>query len=434
MLIEFKFSNYRSCRDENTLSMEATGLGTFKNCLIPYKTMKLLPTAAIYGKNGGGKSNVIRAFWLAVQFIRNAQRTQHANAPIPVRPFLLNDYSRTEPTAFEFIYVLEGVKYIYGFSATRTEVIEEYLYHAPHGQKALVFQRSRQNFMFRENAEKKKRELIAETVAPNQLFFSVACTMNEKSCIAAMRWFREYICFSQDYSDIPQQLLEYWEDPNMLRAISNYAENADLGIQRMQFDLKSQELNSQDQLPADMPEGLRHAVSQFMQALAAAPNEAEVELRMGEVQVTSFHKGVDYTGEEQEYPLQLADESEGTIRLMALAPAVERVLQTGGVLLVDELEQKMHPMLMEFLVNKFQAPSCNPNHAQLIFTTHNTTLLNCTLIRKDQVYFVDKDSKNSASVLYSIAEFSTPTAENVLKNYLVGKYGAIPDLEIEGAE
>ena len=114
MLIEFKFSNYRSFRDENTLSMEATGLGTFKNCLIPYKTMKLLPTAAIYGKNGGGKSNVIRAFWLAVQFIRNAQRTQHANAPIPVRPFLLNDYSRTEPTAFEFIYVLEGVKYIYG--------------------------------------------------------------------------------------------------------------------------------------------------------------------------------------------------------------------------------------------------------------------------------------------------------------------------------
>ena len=94
MLIEFKFSNYRSFRDETVLSMEATGLGTFKNCLIQEKSTKLLPGVAIYGKNGGGKSNVIRAFWLAVQFIKNAQRTQHEKAEIPVMPFGLNDYSK----------------------------------------------------------------------------------------------------------------------------------------------------------------------------------------------------------------------------------------------------------------------------------------------------------------------------------------------------
>ena len=105
MLIEFKFGNFRSFRDEAVLSMEAMGLGRLKNCLISYNSMKLIPSVAIYGRNGGGKSNVIRAFWLAVQFIKNAQRTQHENAKIPVKPFLLNDYSKDKPTFFEFTYV-----------------------------------------------------------------------------------------------------------------------------------------------------------------------------------------------------------------------------------------------------------------------------------------------------------------------------------------
>ena len=110
MLIEFRFKNYRSFRDDAVLSMEATGLGTFRNSLILYNGIKLLPGAVIYGKNGGGKSNVIRAFWLAAQFIRNAQKTQHEKASIPVVPFALNDYSATEPTEFEFIYTSEGIK------------------------------------------------------------------------------------------------------------------------------------------------------------------------------------------------------------------------------------------------------------------------------------------------------------------------------------
>ena len=139
MLIEFKFKNYRSFRDEATLSMEATGLGMFKNSLISYGSLNLLPSVAIYGKNGGGKSNVIRAFWLAVQFIKNAQRTQHENAKIPVIPFALNDYSTDEPTEFEFIYTLDGIKYWYSFSATKERVYKESLYHSPKGQRALVF-------------------------------------------------------------------------------------------------------------------------------------------------------------------------------------------------------------------------------------------------------------------------------------------------------
>lgn len=434
MLIEFKFGNFRSFRDEAVLSMEATGLSTFKNSLITYKNTKLLPSVVIYGKNGGGKSNVIRAFWLAVQFIRNAQRTQHEKASIPVKPFLLNDTAVNEPTSFEFTYVLDEVKYTYGFAATKNCVVREYLYHAPKGQKSMVFEREYQTFTFRENTEKRKRQLISEAVAPNQLYFAIACTMNEKACIAAMKWFRENLFFSRDYTDIPHQLLEYSEDTNMLNAISNYAKMADLGIKDMKFEIKSTELDESLTFPEEMPEGIKAALTTFMQALSDAPNSSETKLMMGEVDATSFHKGIGSDGTERLYPLKLSDESDGTRKLMAMAPGVERVLACGGVLLVDELEKEMHPMLFELIVSKFQSKTSNPNNAQLIFTTHNTELLNMELIRKDQIYFADKSRKDGSSSLYSISEFATPTTENVRKGYLMGKYGATPDIEIEEVE
>lgn len=433
MLIEFRFKNYRSFRDEAVLSMEATGLGTFKNSLIQFqKSTKLLPGIAIYGKNGGGKSNVIRAFWLAVQFIRNAQRTQHEKAEIPVKPFNLNDYSKNEPTEFDFIYTVDNIKYWYGFSATKEKISKEYLYHAPKGQKALIFSRDEQKFTFTE--EKQKRNMIGEMVAENQLFFSVACTMNDSSCINAMRWFRECIFFSRDYSDIPRQLLEYYEDKNMLKAISNYAKTADLGIEDMQFEFNSKEFNGESEFPEEVPEEIRAALTQFIHALSETSNNAEVRLKMGEVTAKASHQGENRDGKKALYSLDLSDESDGTRKLMALAPAIESALQTGGLLLVDELERELHTVLVNFIVSKFQSKTANPNGAQLIFTTHNTELMNMDLLRKDQLYFADKRENDGASELYSISDFATRTTDNIRKGYLIGKYGATPNIEIEEVE
>lgn len=431
MLIEFKFGNYRSFRDEAILSMEATGLGRLKSSLISYNSLNLLPAVAIYGKNGGGKSNVIRAFWLAVQFIKNAQRTQHEDAEIPVRPFLLNDYSKDTPTFFEFTYVLDNVKYIYGFSATKEKVFSEYLYHAPKGQKATVFARTNQKFTFTE--EKAKRKLISEAVAPNQLFFSVACTMNDAACVSAMKWFREYVFFSRDYTDIPKQLLSYSNDKNMLAAISDYAKAADLGIEKMEFEFKDEEIHDLETI-TDMPENMKSALSAFMQTLNENSSSSEISLQKSEVKATSYHKGVNKDGEKVSFALELSDESDGTRKLMSIAPAIESVLNKGGLVLVDELEKELHPMLVNYIVAKFQSKNANPNAAQLVFTTHNTELLNMELLRKDQLYFADKSRKDGASELYSISDFSTKTADNIRKGYLAGKYGAIPDIEIEEVE
>ena len=427
MLIEFKFYNYRSFKEEASLSMEALNGGNFKNSLINYKT-KLLPAVAIYGKNGGGKSNIIRAFWLAVQFIKNAQRTQHEKASIPVNPFLLDDESQNKPTGFEFTYTVDNIKYIYGFSATKQKICSEYLYYAPNGQKSMVFNRDMQNFEFRSNSEKKKRKLISEAVAANQLYFAVACTMNEQTCIKAMKWFREQVFFSRDYTDIPSQLIEYSENPNMLHAISEYAKKADLGIEDMQFEIKDIEISDADKLPDNIPDDIKISLEKFLKALSDAPNISEQKLKMGEVHATSFHKGINENGKQTLYKLQLSDESDGTRKLMALAPAIEHVLECGGVLLVDELEKEMHPMLVEFIVAKFQNPFTNSKNAQIIFTTHNTELLNMQLLRIDQIYFTDKSNKTGESTLYSVNDTDVL---NIRKSYLMGKYGATPNIEIE---
>ena len=432
MLIEFRFKNYRSFRDEAVLSMEAIGLGSFKNSLIQCNNMKLLPGVAIYGKNGGGKSNVIRAFWLGVQFIRNAQRMQHEKSTVPVVPFALNDYSVNEPTEFEFDYIIDGVKYWYSFAATKEKIVKESLYHAPKGQKAQVFVRNGQNFSFTE--DKAKRKLISETVAENQLFFSVACTMNDAVCVNAMRWFREDIFFSRDYTDIPRQLLEYYDDSNMLKAISDYAKTADFGIEEMQFEIENKEIRNDLEFPDDIPEGMRVALTSFIHALSETSNNSESKLKMSQVKAKSKHKGINAEGESELYSLELEDESDGTRKLMSIAPSIEAVLNKGGILLVDELERELHPMLVNYIVAKFQSKKSNPNSAQIIFTTHNTELMNLEIMRKDQIYFADKRRTDGSSELYSVTDFSTKTADNIRKGYLVGKYGATPNLEIEEVE
>ncbi len=432
MLVEFRFKNYRSFRDEAVLSMEAVGLSSFRNCLIEYNNMKLLPGVAIYGKNGGGKSNVIRAFWLGVQFIRNAQRMQHERSTVPVVPFTLNDYSLNEPTEFEFDYIVDGVKYWYSFAATREKIVREELFHAPKGQRAQVFVREGQKFSFTE--DRAKRKLISETVAQNQLFFSVACTMNDAICVRAMRWFREEIFFSRDYTDIPTQLLEYYNDSNMLKAISDYAKTADFGIDEMQFEIENKEMSENFDIPDEIPDGMKAALTSFIQILSQTSNNSESKLKMSQVKAKAKHKGINSNGEQGLFSLELGDESDGTRKLMSIAPAIESALNKGGVLLVDELERELHPMLVNFIIAKFQSKKSNPNGAQIIFTTHNTELMNLEFMRKDQIYFADKRRKDGSSELYSVTDFNTKTSDNIRKSYLVGKYGATPDVEIEEVE
>ena len=220
----------------------------------------------------------------------------------------------------------------------------------------------------------------------------------------------------------------------MLKAIASYAQAADLGIEDMQFEFNSKEINEELDLPDNVPEGIRAALTQFMRALSESSNQAEAKMKLGEVTATSLHTGIDKAGKHQQYKLELEDESDGTRKLMALTPAIESALRSGGVLLVDEIEKEMHPMLINYSIAKFQSKRTNTNGAQLIFTTHNTELMNMELLRKNQLYFADKNQADGSSELYSISDFNTRTTENIRKGYLAGKYGATPDIEIGEVE
>lgn len=355
MLIEFKFSNFRSFRDETCLSMRSVSPAKRGEGLLPCEPGNLLPAVAISGKNGEGKTNVIRAFAFAVQFICNAQRTQHESASIPVELFLLDDISQSAPASFEFTYILDGFKYIYGFATTKEKIEKEYLHQFPKGRKALVFCREGQEFTFRRSADRKKQRMICEVVAPNQLYFALACTLNEKVCASAMCWFRSYLVFSWDYNDPSKCLMKF---PNMLQTIKEDILAADIEIQDITFKISNDKLS-----------------------------------------VSAVHRGSNRNGEEQLYDLPLSLESEGVKRFIALVSAVEHTLGCGGVFLVDGLEEHLHPLLARFMLSKFQSLDSNPNHAQIIFTTHSTELLNSGLLQKGQIYVASKGKRDNSSTL-----------------------------------
>ena len=412
MLIEFSFSNYRSFREKNTLSLESLK-----------KKKGLLPLVAIYGKNGGGKSNLIRAFWLAVKFICNAQMTQGAGTPVPVDPFKLNDYSTETPTSFEFIYKYKGIKYIYGFSATKEKICEEYLYHYPKGFRAQVFKRTGQEFSFIQ--DKTFKQLISKAVAENQLYFSVANTMNESVCAEAMKFFTESIVFSREFEDLPGQIRLNYHNNNVLKSMKQYAQRADVGITDMKFEMKNTEIDVDDTIPEDAPPELSRALKSFVSALS---DNSQVKIQRNEIKARTYHTGISKNGEISQYELGLEDESDGTLRLMALAAAIDRTIDNGGIFVADELEKGLHPLLTEYIVNKFQNSEINKNHAQLIFTTHDTEIMRQHFLDADQFYFVDKDRQTGESELYSVDGLGKKNNADIRTGYLIGKFGGVPEL------
>lgn len=381
---------------------------------------------AIYGKNGGGKSNLIRAFWLAVKFICNAQMTQGAGVLVPVDPFKLNDYSTETPTSFEFIYKYKGIKYIYGFSATKEKICEEYLYHYPKGFRAQVFKRTGQEFSFIQ--DKAFKQLISKAVAENQLYFSVANTMNESVCAEAMKFFTESIVFSREFEDLPGQIRLNYHNNNVLKSMKQYAQRADVGITDMKFEMKNTEIDVDDTIPEDAPPELSRALKSFVSALS---DNSQVKIQRNEIKARTYHTGISKNGEISQYELGLEDESDGTLRLMALAAAIDRTIDNGGIFVADELEKGLHPLLTEYIVNKFQNSEINKNNAQLIFTTHDTEIMRQHFLDADQFYFVDKDRQTGESELYSVDGLGKKNNADIRTGYLIGKFGGVPELEDE---
>jgi hypothetical protein len=416
MLIEFRVENHRSLRNEQVLTMETGRAGT-DSAARPRDVAgySLLPVAALYGANASGKTNVLAALAFMRDSVVASHRSWAPDEGVPRDPFAWGSI-RTEPSCFETTLLVDDVRYQYGFVASDQAFLEEWLYAWPLGKRQVWFERDGAAFRFGDNL-KGENKLIEEVTRPNALFLSAAAQHRHEQLTPIYSWFRaiegirlpgrvfarawqvhtEIVVsrlLDQDIDPIQRPLFE--EDASvepMLGSFRNLLKTADIGI--VDLKLERGEANESHRRSTRRRFLLRHS-SEFPDAW-----------------------------------LPLDEESHGTQTLFRMAVPMLQVLQTGGILLVDELEASLHPAVAQQIVQRFNDPLINSHNAQLIFTTHDTNLLGTTLgepvLRRDQVWLTEKDGQG-VTVLYPLTDFKPRRAENLERGYLQGRYGAIPFL------
>lgn len=420
MLIEFRVGNYRSFRDLTTLSMIAAKLRS-KDAKLDQNNIfqipgapPLLTTAAIYGPNASGKSNLIRAFHFMRNFVLGSTRETRASGAIDVESFRLHTKTVDQPSHFEVVFVAGGKRYRYGFEATKERVEEEWLFYVPRTREARLFERWGDEIKLGPSF-KEGRGLIDKT-RPNALFLSVAAQFNGPIAQQVVQWFQHMGVISglQDIDIRVYTMRRFLDDPNATKEITALIKRLDLGI----VDLDVQETPvAREALPEGLPDAIRDAFAALMDAssmkLTVATSHPLYDEQGKRVAV------VDFDLDEHE--------SEGTKKLFALAGPLVDTLKNGHVLVVDELDARLHPLLTREIVSLFNSPRTNPKHAQLIFTTQDTNLLDNRFLRRDQIWFTEKD-RQGASHLYSLVEFKVRNDAAFEKDYVRGRYGAIPYL------
>ncbi|MCK4642513.1 ATP-binding protein [bacterium] len=413
MLIQFTVGNYLSFKDNATLSMVASNYRDNKEHVFPaLKDIKLLKSAAIYGANASGKSNLIKA----MQFFRDLISTSSLGSNesrLNVNNFKLAAETENKPSFFEIVFVIDKIIYRYGFEVTITEVTKEWLYYSRAEKEYLLFDRKKKNIKVNGNTFKEGLHLDDKTRV-NSLFLSVAAQFNGVISNKIMKWIKNFNVISGmgDFSLYTSKLLESGE---MKTGVVELLKTADLFIEDVQTQ---EEILEGNVLPANvrrrveiLPDGKLRAVK-----FNTSHKKYEDGKHIGQVELDMD-----------------TEESEGTRKFFSLSGPILDTLVNGKILVVDELDNSLHPLLLAHLVKLFNSKANNRN-AQCIFVAHDRTLLNQKNLRRDQIWFAEKD-KYQATKLFSLEEFNIRNDYNIEKNYLLGKFGGIPILnDIENIE
>lgn len=406
MLLQFSVENFMSIKDEATLYFSANAAKELPNNIINFKRKKFLRSVGIFGANAAGKSTVCRALLVAVNLIRQSNIRQVGQPLTGIIPFKFDNTTLDKPSVFKFLFVENGIKYYYAFIATSKEIISEVLYKYETSKPTLIFQRENiTEYKFSKQSERFLKSIKDRNTA-NKFFLATATNWNDPNTRDAFMWFSKRIDVVCDGNmDMLLNLNRYLQDEeHTLKKFSlNLLQEADIGI--TDFNVKA---SQQELIP---------------QPFLNVPSKVNV------VEIKTKHI-VDSNNQESPVELDLQEESNGTQVLFALAPMLEETFANGKVLCIDEIDTHLHPKLVELLISLFHNERLNTNGAQLIFTTHNLVALSLDLLRRDQLYFVQKDRKALSTELYSLAEFSVRKEENVRKAYLIGRFGAIPQISL----
>lgn len=431
MLIQLSIKNYRSFKDNSTLSLVATNYDKDtreeENIISDeqYK-LRLLKSAVVYGANAGGKSKFIEALIFMRQFILSSSKDSQKGEPIAVEPFRLNSETIKLGSEFEIIFTLQGERYRYGFEVNQGEIIAEWLFHKPKTKEIELFYRDYQDITTK---MPKANLLIKEgLIRNNALFLSVLAQFNDKTAESILEWFKKITAISglQEEGYL-HDTMQMTKDKVQKERILAFLKNADIGIDDFKLKKHSYEIKSIED--SVLPDDVKSAFDNISSYIKTTFKPETLE-RFSDV--ITFHKQYDENGNYQS-DIQFSlkdDESSGTRKFFALIGLILKTIDSGSVLFVDELDSKLHPNLVCKIVSFFNSKKLNPHNAQLIFNTHDTNLLSSGLFRRDQIWFTQKD-KYGATKLYSLADFKTDEVrknEAFEDNYIRGKYGAVPFL------
>ena len=427
MLIEFKVSNFRSIREEQTFSLVAANSDKeLPACVIERNLpglsgIRFLKGAAIYGANASGKSNVIESIHFLAEFVKNSATKLQPGDPTRTEPFKLDRDSTSKPSTFEITFVAERVRYLFGLSVTTKRVIEEYLVAYPKGAPQRwyhrKFNKATNTYKWAKSSTAfKDDKSLQDKTRENSLFLSVGPQFNHPQLTHVFNWFKNNLHFI-NYKGIeldPGFTADLIEKHSHYDQIINLLRSADIGI----TDAKIQEKKiSIDELKKIVPPPIFTIVKK-KQALKPGDIVKIMELNLA-------HKAKDIE------PIVLGfedEESAGTQRFFALIGPWIDILDNGYTVFIDEIETSLHPILIREILKLLFCGKNNPKGAQIVFTTQNTILLDNTLMRRDQIWFTEKTPAGTTH-LYPLTDYQPRKDEALAKGYLAGRYGAIPFLQ-----
>jgi uncharacterized protein len=415
MLIEFSVGNYRSFKEQVTFSMVAANLVAQdkkldeNNVFEVDDDLKLLKSAAIYGANASGKSNLAKALNFMRWFMVNSSKETQSTEKIGVERFQLSTETEAKPSFFEIVFLMNGKKYRYGFEATRDKVVSEWLFYVPKSKETKLFERKLDNIRV---SKTYKADGIQERTRQNALFLSVSAQFNVKIAEKILDWLTNSINVVSGLNDRGYRgyTVSCLMDNENKDEILQLLKNLDLGF----GDVKVEEIEvTVDSLPGELPDEIKNLL---------------IKNGVGKaISVQTMHRKFDEAGNIISTELFNLDnqESEGTQKVFALAGLLVDTLKNGKVLIIDEFDARIHPLISRAIVELFNDNETNSNNAQLIFMTHDTNLLSNQLFRRDQIWFAEKN-RYGATDLYSLAEYNIPNDASFESDYIKGRYGAIP--------
>lgn len=417
MIIRYTVGNFRSFNDKRTLNFEGNGIAELKSNLFSVGKYKLLRSIVIYGANSSGKSNLIKAFERMRELILSSVKLNDSDE-LDYSPFLLSIENDKEPTFFETVFIQDNFCYRYGFEYNLTEITKEWLFQRKDSKtEKTLFLRTTEGIAvsneFQEGIGKEN------STNNNRLFISLVAQLGGKISKKLMEWFKGYNVISgldhKDYNGFTTSMLHKKLDG--CNESLNLFKTLKLGFK----EIKTTESEfNQGQLPKDLPDKIKNRLIKELSGTM-------------QISLNTVHDKYDKNGNvvsTEEFDKDEM-ESEGTNKLIDLSGPIFDTLSLGKLLIIDELDAKLHPLITAHIINLFNNPKTNQKNAQLLFATHDTNLLSTDIFRRDQIWFTEKDEKE-ATDLYSLYDFNLPDGSkvrndtNIEKNYMRGRYGAIP--------